>query len=231
MLKPDIIVTLAANLADVEDRCDPVQTPGPSYEEVKRSQASAVVEPVQTLVRKYSAPEQWISSVVLMASFGSAVGRPVLAERVLEAFWDNAIKEGKELARARVRDAKVAAILQLGAPALSASFVAAELHERSRSLGEAAQVLARIDALPGLREKLSAEIRGAIELGRAFAAAEGLDRRAKLEAFMTMAQKLEKKGEPLTPRELQILQAFERLGKDTAFHLGVESAFTSPPPR
>lgn len=232
----DWIVTLAAGLARVEDRCDPVSAPGPSYEEVKRAHSSDVDEPVATLVRKFdsSSPDQWIGAVMsLVGAAKRGSGLAMVVEKVLDAVWGNAVAEGNELARARVRDAKVAAVLSLGASALPPNFLAAELGERSRSLGEAALVLARIDAQPGLREAVSAEIRSAIELGREFVAVERLDSRAGLDAFIAMATGLgdrARNGETLTARERQVLKLVERLGTDTAFRIGVESALAAPPP-
>jgi hypothetical protein len=237
-LDADSIVTLAAGLARVEDRCDPVHTPGPSYEEVKRAQARAVGEPVEALVRKFESttPDVWISAVLVLSGGAKrAMGVAVMVERMLDSIWANAVAEGQELERARVRDAKVAAILNLGASALSPGFLAAELKERSRSLGEAALVLARIDARPGLREALSAEIARAIGEGRAFVAVEGIRSHAGLEAFIAAARGLGERaeaGQALTLRDSQILHAVDRLRTDTAFRLGVEAELSSPaPPR
>lgn len=237
-LDADWIVTLAAGLARVEDRCDPVHTPGPSYVELKRAQTRAVGEPVEALVRKFDSttPDVWISAVLLLSGGAKrAVGAAVMVERVLDSIWANAVAEGRELERARVRDAKVAAILSLGASALSPGFLSAELKERTRSLGEAALVLARIDAQPGLREALSAEIGSAIGEGRAFVAMEALRSRAGLEAFIAAARGLGERaraGEAMTPRDCQILRVVERLRTDTAFRIGVEAELSSPaPPR
>jgi hypothetical protein len=151
----------------------------------------------------------------------------VRLERVVEAILSNAVAEGQELKHARVRDAKVAAVLSLGGSALDANFLAAELGERSRSLGEAALVLARIDAVPGLREAVSTEIRRAIEEGRALVASEALCSQAGLDAFITTATALgerAKRGEALTPREQFVLDSVERFRTDTAFRIGTEEA-------
>lgn len=230
----DWIVTMAAGLARVEDRCDPVKAPGPSYEEVKRAQNRAVGEPVEALVRKFdsTSPDVWMGAVVVLSSGAKrAVAAAVLVERMLDAIWANAVAEGHELARARVRDAKVAAVLSLGASALSPSFLAAELKERSRSLGEAALVLSRIDAQPGLREAVSAEIRSAISQGRAFVVVEGLTTREGIESFIAASRGIRERqnaGAALTTRECQILDAVHRLETDTAFRIGVEAELSSP---
>ena len=232
-LDPDWIVTLAAGLARVEDRCDPVQAPGPSYEEVKLAQGHDVTGPVEALVRKFdgAAPNQWMSAVLLLAGVAKpGAGAALLVERVLDAIWSDNSAGGHELARARVRDAKVAAVLSLGASALEPSFLAAELRERTRSLGEAALVLARIDAQPGLREAVSAEIRSAIEQGRMFVADEHLRSQAGIDEFIRTATGLgerARRGETLTPREQRMLELVERLGTDTAFRVGVEAALAA----
>lgn len=230
------MITLAAGLARVEDPCDPVEAPGPSYEEVKRSQTRAVGEPVEALVRRFdrASPDEWFQAVQTLARVTKrGAGAAIQVEGVLNAIVRNAIAEGQELAQARVRDAKVAAVLSLGAPALDPSFVRAELSERTRSLSEAALVLARIDARPGLRAAVAAEIRRSIEEGRALVKAEGLSSRAGLEAFVAAATGLGERarsGEALTARERQVLEAVQRFGTDTAFRIGIEAALSTPAP-
>jgi hypothetical protein len=231
-LDPDWIVTLAANLAQVEDRCEPVAAPGPSYEEVRRAQHGAVGEPVETLVRRFdrASANDWFAAVQNLAGVTKrGVGQAVRLERVVEAILSNAVEEGQELKQARVRDAKVAAVLSLGESALDTNFLSAELRERSRSLGEAALVLARIDAVPGLRAALSAEIRRAIQEGRALVASEALCSQAGLDAFIATATALgerAERGEALTPRERFVLDSVNRSRTDTAFRIGMEEALS-----
>jgi hypothetical protein len=230
----DAIVTQAAVRARVDNPADPVRMAGPSYEELKLAQTRAVGEPIEALVRKFesASSDRWMSSVLTLSSASKrAVEVAMAVERMLVAIFDNAVAEGRDLGRARVRDAKVAAILSLGATALSPGFLAAELKERTRSLGEAALVLAQIDAQPGLRELMTAEIRGAIDQGRAFVVREGLTSRAGLDAFLGLAhgiRKREQAGEILTARESQMLHALDRLETDTAFRIGVEAELTAP---
>lgn len=235
-LDADWMITLAAGLARVEDACNPVDAPGPSYEEVKRTQTRAVGEPIEALVRRFdgASPDEWFQAVQNVAR----VTKPgpdaaMKVEGVLNAIVRNSIAEGHELAQARVRDAKVAAVLSLGAQALDPSFVQAELRERTRSLGEAALVLARIDAQPGLRQTVTAEIRRCIDEGRAFVASEGLTSRAGLEAFVATATGLgarARAGEVLSPRERCVLECVQRFGTDTAFRIGIEAALSTRTP-
>jgi hypothetical protein len=231
-LDPDWIVTLAANLARVEDRCEPVAAPGPSYEEVRRAQHGAVGEPVETLVRRFdrASANDWFEGVQNLAGLTKrGVGQAVRVERVVEAILSNAVAEGQELKLARIRDAKVATVLSLGASALDANFLSAELRERTRSLGEAALVLARIDAVPGLRAAVSTEIRRAIEAGRALVTSEALCSQAGLDAFVETATALGERverGEALTPREQFVLDSVNRFRTDTAFRIGMEEALT-----
>lgn len=233
-LDADWMITLAAGLARVEDPCDPVDAPGPSYEEVKRAQTRAVGEPVEALVRRFdrASPDDWfraVQNLARVAKPGSSAA--IQVEGVLNEIVQNAIAEGHELAQARVRDAKVAAVLSLGASVLDPGFVRGELRERTRSLGEAALVLARIDARPGLRAAVTAEIRRSIEEGRALVAAEGLGSGAGLEAFVATATGLGERarsGETLTPRDRRVLEAVERFGSDTAFRIGIEAALSTP---
>jgi len=233
-LDADWMITLAAGLARVEDPCDPVDAPGPSYQEVKRAQTRAVGEPVEALVRRFdrASPDEWFQAVQNIARVARrGAGAAIQVEGMLNAIVHNAIAEGHELAQARVRDAKVAAVLSLGAPALDPSFVRAELRERTRSLGEAALVLARIDERPGLRAAVTAEIRRSIEEGRALVEAEGLTSRAGLQAFVATASGLGERarsGQPLTPRDRQVLEAVQRFGTDTAFRIGIEAALSAP---
>jgi hypothetical protein len=232
-LTPDWVVHLAAERAHVDRECEPVATFGPSFEQTRLEQQSSVTSPVSALVRAVTglSPAEAFAVGNQAVRLNSPLHAVLQLDKLLLAFIAEAQVEGEELHQARVRDAKVSVFVMLAAPCLPAPFVTAALSARQAGAAEAPSILSQIDAVPGLRAQLSADVQKAVGQGKSAARAGSLTDAAGLASALARARSLSSAPPAAPTADDRGLLAFaQRFASETAFRIGVYAALYHPAP-